>query len=249
MKPAIVEIFQEFDRSSLGRATTRVVTGMADRLFGHAQDLVDEERELAEKFQRDGQRTTADTDRLREIEAERDRLRAELEKTNAALAAQEFRDRSQEVDSHELDGDEVSANVGLLAAKKCPNCGETMQIVQGGLNIKTHRRNFYWRCTAIRRYPCPNISFRPEQDRASIVRPESSDFDTPIKIRHSTWDKPEVIQKTHARVRQHLEEDDKQLICPKHLLPHGSLIFLAVKSTTYIFNSQFFTIISDWRAS
>ena len=33
------------------------------------------------------------------------------------------------------------------------------------------------------------------------------------------------------------------------LITHGSIIFLVVKSTAYIFNSQFLTIIPDLRAN
>ncbi len=213
------EILREIDNSSFGKAATRVVSGVADRMFGNAKDLVDEERELAAKYQRDGRRTDADADRLREMAAERDNLRTAMEQANAALAAQEFKDRADELDVHDLDDDELSANVGVLAAKKCPHCGETMQIVQGSFNTTSNKRNFYWRCTAIRRYPCPTVTLDPAKERSSVVRPESADFDTPKSIRRATWEKQPVVNETHARLRQHLGDEDKQLVCPTHLLP------------------------------
>jgi protein-arginine kinase len=52
-----------------------------------------------------------------------------------------------------------------------------------------------------------------------VVRPESADFDTPRDIRRSTWEKQPVVNETHSRLRQHLGDEDQQLVCPKHLLP------------------------------
>lgn len=148
------EILQEIDNSSFGRAAMRAMSGAADKLFGNAQDLADEERDLAEKYKRDGQRSEADAERLRELYAKRDRLRREMEAANAARNAQEFKEKANAnaVHVHELDDDEIGANVGLLVEKKCPECGAMMQIVQGGLNttLEKVRRKFYWRCTAIK---------------------------------------------------------------------------------------------------
>ena len=213
------EILREIDSSPMGKAATRVVSGMADRMFGTAQNLADEERDLGEKYQRDGRRTEADAERLRELEAERDLLRKAMEEANAARAAQEFKARADELDAHELDDDELSANVGILAEKKCPKCQVSMQIVQGGFSTTTNKRNFYWRCTAIKQHPCPNVTLDPIKERSSVVRPESADFDTPKEIRRSTWENKSVINETHVRLRQHLGDEDQQLICPKHLLP------------------------------
>ena len=213
------EILQEIDNSSFGKAATRVVSGVVDRIFGNAQDLAGEEADLAAKYQRDGRRTEADEERLRDIEAERDRLRAELEKANVERNAQEFRERAHELDTHVLDEDEISANVGILAAKACPQCGSTMRVIQGAFNLNKNERNFWWQCTAIKRHPCPNITIRPNQDRTNVVRPESADFDTPVQIRRITWESTPVLKETHERLRQHLGDEDKQLICPKHLLP------------------------------
>lgn len=213
------EILREIDNSSFGKAATRMVSGVADRMFSNAQDLAEEERDLAAKYQRDGRRTEADAERLREMEAERDSLRKAIEEVNATRAAQEFRDRASELDVHALDDDELSANVGILSAKKCPQCGDSMQIVQGAFNTTSDKRNFYWRCTAIKRNPCPTVKLDPGNERASVVRPESADFDTPKDIRRSTWEKQHVVNETHSRLRQHLGDEDQQLVCPKHLLP------------------------------
>jgi len=217
------EILREIDKSPFGKAAARVVAGTADRMFRDAQDLADEERDLAAKYQRDGRRSEADAERLRELNAERERLRKDMEAANAARNAQEFKAKADAdgVHVHELDDDEVSANVGILAEKKCPECGASMQIVQGGLNTTLGKvtRKFYWRCTAIKRYPCPNITLHPEREQASVIRPESADFDTPRDVRREIWDRQPVINEAHSRVRQHLGDDDKQLVCPTHLLP------------------------------
>ncbi len=213
------EILRQIDNSSFGKAATRVVSGAADHLFGTAQDLANEERDLAAKYQRDGRRSQADADRLRELEDERDRLRKAMEEANAARDAQEFRDRAQELDAHTLDDDELSANVGILAAKTCPECSSAMRVRQGLLNLTKKERGFWWQCTAIKRHPCPNITIHPNQQTVSVVRPESADFDTPRESRQAAWQSDSMIKETHGRVRNHLDEVDKQMVCPNHLLP------------------------------
>lgn len=215
------EILREIDNSSFGKAATRVVSGVADRMFGNARDLADQELELAKKFQRDGRRTEADADRLRVLEAERDRLRKEMEDANAARAAKEFKARADEVDVHELDPDELGANVNILAAKACPACGAAMRVIGGGLKgtYGVEERIFYWQCTAIKLTECPRIKIDLNKEHVKVVRPESADFDTPRELRREIWSKQPVINETHSRLRQHLDEVDKQLVCPKHLLP------------------------------
>jgi len=217
------EILKEIDNSPFGKAATRVMSGAADRMFGDAQSLADEERDLAAKYQRDGRRSDVDVERLRQLNEERERLRKDMDAANAARNAQEFKEKvdADAVQVHELDDDELGANVGILAEKKCPECGATMHIVHDGLNTTLGRvaRKFYWRCTAIKLKPCPKIYLHPEREHASVIRPESADFDTPKDIRRATWDRPEVVNETHARLRQHLGDDDKQLVCPTHLLP------------------------------
>lgn len=213
------EILREIDSSSFGKAATRVVSGVADRMFGDAQNLADEERDLGEKYRRDGRRSEADDERLQELKRERDLLRKAMEEANAARAAQEFKDRADEVGVHALDDDEISANVGILAAKKCPNCGGAMRVMGGVFNKTSNSRYFYWQCTAIRRYPCDRIKIQPYEKHGSVVRPESADFDTPKINRHAIWESQPVANETHARVREHLEEVDKEITCPNHLLP------------------------------
>lgn len=217
-RSVVREVLKEIDQSAFGRAATRLVDGVVDRYFKQARDLAEEERELAEKAQRDGRRTDADTDRLQKIEAERARLRAELERSNAERAAQEFRSRSSETLVAKLDDDELSSNVGILAAKQC-SCGGTMRIRQGAVVNDTGLRKFYWQCTEPNNPPCPTIKLDPEQVQASVVRPADPDLDRPKSERRATWNRPEVIAQTHGRVRQHLGDEDNQLICPFHLLP------------------------------
>jgi hypothetical protein len=218
-RAVVREVLKEIDQSAFGRAATRLVDGVVDRYFKQARDLADEERELAEKAQRDGRRTDADTDRLRKIEAERARLRVDLERSNAERAAQEFRSRSSETLVARLDDDELSSNVGILAAKQCSSCDGTMRIRQGAVVNDTGLRKLFWQCTE-QNYPsCPTIKFDPEQVQASIVRPADPDLDRPKLERRATWNRPDVSAQTHARVRQHLGDEDKQLVCPFHLLP------------------------------
>lgn len=213
------EVLKEIDQSAFGRAATRVVSGVADHYFGRAQDLAEEEKDLAAKFQRDGRRTAADAQRLREIDAERGELKESLEARNAQDAANEFVARADEVAARELDDDELSANVGILSAKACPRCAGAMRIRQGALNTGTGRRNFYWQCTEANRIPCPTVTLNLDKERGSVIRPNDPDLDTPKQVRRDTWYRPDIIQTTHSRLRAHLGDADQQVVCPKHLLP------------------------------
>ena len=213
------EVLAEIDQSAFGRSATRVVDGIADRYLGQAKDLADEERELAEKVQRDGKRTDADAERLRAIEIERDRVRTELERVTAERSAQELRDHADETLLAQLDDDELSSNVGILAAKSCPACEGTMRIRQGPLDNVTGLRNFYWQCTEPQGRPCPLVRLDPSKGNAGVVRLADPDLDTPRLERRATWSRADVIAETHGRVRQHLGDDDKQVVCPSHLLP------------------------------
>jgi hypothetical protein len=218
-RAVVREVLKEVDQSAFGRAATRLVDGVVDRYFTQARDLAGEEQELAAKAQRDRRRTEADADRLREIEAERERLRREMERAASARAAQEFRERADETLVAQLDDDELSSNVGILSAKQCPACGGTMRIRQRGLNVTTGMRNFYWQCTEPRVPSCPTLKLDPEQARSTVLRPADPDLDTPKEKRRETWTRSDVLAETHTRVRQHLGDDDNQLVCPHHLLP------------------------------
>jgi hypothetical protein len=213
------EILKEIDNSHIGRVTTKLVEGLIDRHFKHAADLAREEQELAEKARRDGRRSEHDAERLREIEEERRKLRRAMEEANASRAAQEFKERADSTNAIRLDDDELSSNVGILSAKDCPTCGGKMRIRQGYLNGSTGLRNFYWQCTEPNRISCPTITLTPEKMDSHILRTPDADLDTPRQVRREVWARPEIISRTHGRVRQHLDEDDKEVVCPTHLLP------------------------------
>ena len=84
------EVLKEFDRSVFGQAATTLVKGVSKQYFNNAQDLADEEKEYANKRARGGLLREKDLERLREIEAERDALRKELEAAKAANAVKEL---------------------------------------------------------------------------------------------------------------------------------------------------------------
>jgi hypothetical protein len=218
-RAAVREILKEVDNSSFGRAVTKLVEGVTQKYFNTAQTLAEEERHLAEKAQRDGRRSSNDAERLREIELERKVLRARLEEVSAQAAAEELRARADETLIARLDDDELSANTGIISMKVCENCGGTMRICQGGLDNATNKRKFYWQCTEPHKTPCPTVKLDPDREKANVIRPPDHDLDTPKEERRAIWSSTEVIKETHGRVRQHLGDDDKQLICPHHLLP------------------------------
>lgn len=212
-------VLQEVDQSAFGRSATRLANGLADQYFSKARVLADEERELSEKALRDGRRTENDAERLLEIEAERQRVRTEMERANAERAAQELRERADETLLAQVDDDELSSNVGILAAKDCPTCGGTMRIRQGPIAFETGLRKFFWQCTEPQFPPCPFVKLDPNMTTGGVVRLADPDLDTPKHERRATWNRTEVVAETHSRVRQHLGDEDKQVVCPQHLLP------------------------------
>lgn len=214
---AVKVVLKEIDHSAFGRAATKLMEGVARSHFSTAADLAGEERELAEKYQRDGRHTVADADRLKEIEAERARLKRELEETKSRQAADEFRKQQDQVVAADVSDDETSAIVGMLSSKNCPQCGSTMRIRQGGFNDKTQRRTFYWLCTSGK--ACPSIKLDPLGEPASVMRKRDPNLDLSLEERRATWQRKDVIVETATRLRQGVGEDDTEIVCPVHLLP------------------------------
>ena len=208
---AVKVVLEEIDRSSFGKAATQLVKGFTRKYFNDAKDLAAEEQELAEKYQRDGRRTEADEERLREIQAERERIRREMEAAKAKEAAEEFKSENDEVKAAEMTDDELSASVGILAYKECPECGGTMRIRQGRYNTTYEKQRFYWQCMAANRLPCPTITLDPQKLKASVLRKANPDLDGSAKERQKVWTRDDVINKTHGRLRRnHLDEMDEE---------------------------------------
>lgn len=218
VRTVVRDVLSEVGRSTHGRAATPG-DDAADRYFKQAQQLAEVERELAEKAQRDRKRTEVDAQRLRQLAIERERVRAEMERANAQRSAQQLLDRGDDTLLARLDDDELSSNVGILAAKPCPSCAGTMRIRQGAVASETGLRRFYWQCTEQRQPPCPSVKLDPNKHDAGVVRLADPDLDTPKAQRHAEWNRPDVLTQTHGRLRQHLGDDDPQMVCPQHLLP------------------------------
>lgn len=212
-------VLAEVDNSLLGRAATDMINGATKNQFNRARDYAEEEREYAQKRQRDGGLTESDQDRLREIESERDALRREIEAMKAAKNANEMKVAEDQVIAANFTPDEAAAAVGIMASKECPNCGGMMRIMQGAYNTRREGQNFFWKCTVPNTIPCPTLKLDPEVDRASVVRPPDPDLDGAHAERRAIWTREDVLAKTHGRLRQGLGEDDEEVICPTHLLP------------------------------
>lgn len=210
-------VLEEIDRSPFGKATTRFIEGASKKYFNTASELAEEEKYLAEKMVRDGKRTSGDRDRLDEIQAERDKLKKEINELRAQQAAKEFKDNQNSVISADLSDDETSASVGIIASKECPSCGGTMRVGQGGLRADGHR-NFYWQCTD-RPGACPTVKLDPHNDQATVLRKADPNLDLPVDERRAIWTRKDVLVETASRLRQGLGEDDKEIVCPHHLLP------------------------------
>jgi phenylpyruvate tautomerase PptA (4-oxalocrotonate tautomerase family) len=218
-REAVRVVLEEVDRSTFGRAATGLVKGIAERYFGKAEALAEEEAEIAAKTRRDGRQSESDADRLREIENERGNLRQELDTARTRVAADDLRKNQGSVIVAPVTDDEASASVGIMAAKSCPECRGTMRIQQGGYNAKTARRSFWWRCTATNAIPCPTIRLDPEADSAKVLRKPNADLDGANEKRHAIWKRPEVLRRTHERLRKALGDADPEIVCPHHLLP------------------------------
>ena len=182
-----------------------------------AEDLAEEERELAQKFQRDKARAPSDAYRLDEINAERERLRKEVGETNSVQSAKDIVEATDLI-SAKTSGDELASQVGILSTKPCPQCGGIMTL-QFDSNNTTQGQKFKWRCTAANPLPCPTIYVKAsELDQQVSVRQPHTDLDIDAKARQS-WSDPTVIAKTAGRVRGHLGTEDDAILCPIHLTP------------------------------
>ena len=182
-----------------------------------AEDLASEERELAEKFNRDRARSPKDVNRIDEINAEREQLRKEVGETSAVQSAKEIVDANDLICA-KTSADELASQVGILSTKPCPNCGGIMTL-QFDANNTTQGQKFKWRCTTARALPCPYIYVSAsELEQQVSVRKPHADLDIDAAERKS-WSDPRVLAKTAARVRGHMGSADEAILCPIHLTP------------------------------
>ena len=124
----------------LARGTDAAVKAVSEA-YRAAKDVFEEEREFREKQRRDGRLSEADEERLRELHAEREQLKQEINNLKAGVAAVKL--QTESVISTLLSADELSANTGIIASKACPDCGGIMRIRQGGRNIRTNEYRFF----------------------------------------------------------------------------------------------------------
>jgi hypothetical protein len=182
-----------------------------------ADDLAQEERELAAKFNRDRARAPKDADRINEINQEREQLRKDIGDTNAVQSAKEIVDADGLI-SAKTSADELASQVGILSTKVCPTCGGIMTL-QFDAHNTSQGQKFKWRCTSARRIPCSSIyvSAAELEDQVSVRKPHN-DLDIDEAERKS-WSHPDVLAKTAARVRGQIGTVDEAILCPIHLTP------------------------------
>jgi hypothetical protein len=181
-----------------------------------AEELAEKEKYFAEKFKRDGHRKSSDADQIEEIERSRDALRKEMGETNAIDSAQEIA-TAENLISKPVTGDEIAAQIGILSTKECPSCGGIMTLQFDARNNLVGQK-FKWLCTA---HPlrCRLIYVTENELKRQIsVRQPDSDLDASEAERKS-WNDQSLAAKTAGRVRMHLGDEDKAILCPKHLLP------------------------------
>ena len=214
----IREVIREIDDTHIGKVIGRVAENLLSKVEAKASAIAEEEGDLYLRAARDGKLDPRSAERLRELEAERDRLRTDLDKATKEKAAKDLIDHAAEIKAVDLDGDEVSANTELVTSKECPHCGETMRLRQGNISLNTGSRKFYWQCTNAFRNNCPTITYNVEAERKSILRRANPDFDLERTKRDAIWNSDEVTNKTHQRLRNHLGDEDEEMMCPVHLL-------------------------------
>lgn len=183
-----------------------------------AENLAEEEKELAKKRERDGRITEADAERKAEIARERERLREDIDNTTAAASAAEI-ENSDKLRSGVISDTEAEGLVGLMSTKPCLRCGRTMTLQFEANNLQTGPR-FKWVCSAIRPDPCPivRVTTKELQQQQVSIREPHADLDASPQEREA-WKRSDVLARTAGRVRAQLGEDDKAMICPRHLLP------------------------------
>lgn len=182
-----------------------------------AEDLAAEEKELAEKFKRDGQRKSADADRVEEIKATRDQLRKAMGETSAVQSAEDIV-AADDLISKPVTADETAAQIGILSTKVCPNCGGVMTLQFVSTNTQQGQK-FKWVCTSMRLNPCRDIYVMENEITHQVsVRQSHADLDANEAERKS-WKEASLLAKTAGRVRSHLGDVDKAILCPIHLLP------------------------------
>jgi hypothetical protein len=214
---AVRIVLAEFGHSAVGRAATALANGVTRKYFSNARDLAGEERELADKYRRDGRRSEQDSERLIEIQRERERVKKALDETKGRQAEEELKTAQEELISAPLTDDDVSTSSGLLASKRCSECGGTMRIRQGAYNKKS--RNFWWQCTAQNSFICPTVKIDLAAEKSTILRRPDADLDGPNEARRKIWTQQELVAKTHGRLRASLGDEDEEMICPHHVLP------------------------------
>ena len=214
----IREIVREIDDTHIGKIIGRVATNILDKVENKAADLAGEEADIYQRAARDGKLDAKSRDRLKELEEERDKLRAELDQANKERAARELSEHEADVKTVDLNEDEVSANTDLVTSKECPNCGGTMRLRQGNISLNTGSRKFYWQCADVIRKNCPTITYKLDDEKKSILRRANPDFDLEKSKRDSIWGRDDVTNETHRRLRNHLGDEDQEMICPVHLL-------------------------------
>jgi len=218
VQQVVKSVLEEIDRSAVGKVITEAVKVATEHIRRSAVSLAEEEVEIHARAQRDGRLRDRDRERLEEINTERGKYRATLEREHAEKAAKELYDASDDLVVAPVTSDEVSANTGLMATKACP-CGGVMTIRQGPLQVRDNTRKFYWQCTASKRIPCPRIYFDPTREGGNVLRQPDADLDGDARTRNRLWNEPGQIAVTHARVRQGLGDVDDSVLCPHHLLP------------------------------
>lgn len=218
VRTVVAHVVREASQTGWGKAAVHAVKGVLDGLQSKAYDLTEKERDIHERARRDGRYSPRAPDDLAEIKAERDRLREQLNDAQRRKAAEDLDAKKDEVKAAQLDEDELAARAGLVTAKVCPECGDTMRLQIGAMSARTGRRNFYWQCNSTRSPPCRTITYDPA-DSGSIIRPPNPDFDTDLVTRRAIWTDKVTLAQTHDRVRSHLGDKDEEMLCPQHLTP------------------------------
>ncbi len=209
-------VLSEIDRSAIGQVIVEVFRPSKDSVR-RAQDIAEEEAELARKAQRDGEQTNRDREKQAELERAREEVRKEYEKAKAREIADELERNKENLVAAPADADEYAATIGYLTLKKnCPECGAPMN-VNCGPHKGGGRRDFWWNCTSQRAHPW--LPFDPAKEHdVSMLRLRDRDLDIPTEERRKRWTEPKTLDEAHNRLRKHIGESDVEMLCKYHLV-------------------------------
>ena len=216
IRDVVVELATAFGGPSTGKVVKKAIeswTQTKAKAYNRAEELAEEEAELAQKMARDGRLTEADWERKHGINAQRDALDAQHAKADAERLAEDL-DTPGAV-AVNADADEISSTIGLIPHRRC-DCGKSMRLrTSSTTRYGEEYTKFWWSCPSCG----ASEKFDPLKEAGAFARAADSDLDVPVNTRHRIWNEPKTLAETNIRIRKHIGRPDPDVLCPDHRVP------------------------------